>query len=648
MLRPLGFKMGLLALIASLLATPASASVGRCARENAVVDPAVTKIVDDLVRAQMADNRIPGMSVAVVRNGRLVQAAGYGLSNIERGTSVDPATTLFRVGSITKLFTYTAAMQLVEQGLLGLDDDVNGRLSGVQIAPKFGRPVTVNEIMHHRAGFGEGDLGYDFFGNPALTPTLRDFVRDHQLRRVTAPGTRTAYSNYGPTVLGLVIEQTTHQPYEAYLQDHILTPLGMTRTTLREPVAPGLPAPLGRMRADDAARAAVGYSPVDGGYAPIPIEHIFPGASPAGSMFTTANDMACFMLAYLNGGSLGEARILKEETISQMWTRGYSDRKSTVDFAHGFFNTRVGGYDAYQHTGVMAGFTSNLTLIPQLELGIFVVGNSETGWGATSALPGQIVARAFPPGPLTAPIPVVPSDFGARANRFAGIYLTAARSPDRLETLTKLGVEARVTAGDGGLAIAMPGDSRRWIEIAPLTFQDAEGQDRIHFIAAGDRITGFYTPMGHRSYERVDFTWTKAFFQGAMFVAAGLALTMIAHLVLDRRRRASRALAWSGYVALAASLGGLAFAGLFFRAMAHLEAVGVRLAFVWPTAPLMQWVWSAWILAAATLAMTLSLWPVWRGGWPRLRQVHHTALTLALLTVVALAWRWNLFASPYN
>lgn len=604
--------------------------------------------VDGLAASQLRSEQVPGISLAIVKDGRVLLAKGYGVADIEKRTPVS-AGTLFRLGSISKLFTYTAAMQLAEQGRLDAHADVN-RYLGEASLPKTGyRPVTLADLMTHRAGFEAADLGYDFFADAGKVPSLEDFVRDHRPALVREPGLITSYSNYGATLTGYVVQRVSRQPYPDYVEQHVFAPLDMRGTTFREPRQAGRGMRDDAMAPALAARTATGYVRVAGRQTPLPHEYIYPAAAPAGSAYSTADDMARFMLFYLGHGGSDAAPVLRPETIALMRKREFADRAGTTDFAHGFFNARLAGYQTYGHTGAMIGFKSALVLVPELDLGVYVAVNSAQGWPVVNDLPRLIVEHIA--GPQPAQAGSSSAVFEPALDRFSGRYFGMRRSYTKLEKLLKLqGADAKVSAAaDGGLVIARGADVRTWTAVAPLTFQELGGDDLVRFVADGQgRIVRFYPPAGHEAYERMGWATSPSVLFAALVLSALLALTMLPTVGrnLKQGRQDGKRLSWLSAAVAALTI---AFAILFVLAMRNLSAEGIGLMFSWPTPALLRMTMAAKILALATLPMLIALWPLWRGrSWPLWARVQATLFALSLCLLVSVLHQWNVFASPYN
>ena len=193
-----------------------------------------SSVLDSAIVAAMREFSVPGAAVAVVRDGRVDHLAGYGCANIERGVRVDPRTTVFHIASVSKPFVALAALQLAERGVVDLHADVNRYLRGMQVPAGWGKPVTLHDLLTHTAGFEESVVGYAA-RTPADVRPLGEFLAAKLPRRGWPPGDVTAYSNYGYALAGYVVESAAHVPFADYVNNEILQPLGMTRSTFAQP-----------------------------------------------------------------------------------------------------------------------------------------------------------------------------------------------------------------------------------------------------------------------------------------------------------------------------------------------------------------------------------------------------------------------------
>jgi CubicO group peptidase (beta-lactamase class C family) len=371
--------------------------------------------LDDLLGSEMEEHHIAGAAISVVKDGKLFFAKGYGYADLEKGIPVDPEHTLFRIGSVTKLFTWTAVMQLVEQGKLDLDADINTYLD-FHIPDTYPEPITLKHLLTHTPGFE--DRFFEVLASDAdsLVPT-RDWLVSHMPARVRPPGMAAAYSNYGTSLAGYIVARVSGQPYDQYIQENILNPLGMMHSAAQSPI-----------QTDLRAQASVGYTYEDGAFKPFPDYLGQPAFVPAAAISASATDMARFMIAHLQDGRYGdantpEARILKEATAQQMHNTLYTPDPRLSGTAYGFFDFSDNGQRTLGHSGESHPFNTLLLLLPDQNLGVFVSFNSEGGGNLTNQHLG--FERAFfdhyYPAPAVDTIQP-PADFAKRAARFAGSY----------------------------------------------------------------------------------------------------------------------------------------------------------------------------------------------------------------------------------
>ena len=448
----------------------------------------VEAFLDGIVPLQLAREDIAGGVVAVVKDGKILFAKGYGYADVKNKKPVSAEETLFRPGSVSKLFTWTAVMQLYEQGKLDLDKDVNEYLD-FKIPEAFGKPITLKNIMTHTAGFEEQLK--DFYAADKRDPNLGDYVKTHVPKRIFAPGTTPAYSNYATMLAGYIVERVSGQPFNQYVEQNIFKPLGMTRSTFAQPLPPEL-APL----------MSNGYKLASG--EPQEFEPI--SLFPAGSLSSTATDMAKFMIAHLQNGQFNGARILKPETVRLMQSRLFALDPAANAMAYGFYEESRNGLRIIGHAGDTNWFHSDLHLIPDRNIGFFVSYNS-AGRGQISprtVLWDAFLDRYFPAAPDTAPTPEAAKSDAAAAT---GTYMISRRSDSLFKALGVLG-EASVAANeDGTLSVAEltdpNGKPKRWREIAPMTFRDVNGQDSLIFKPDENGRMRLILPYPFMVYERV-------------------------------------------------------------------------------------------------------------------------------------------------
>lgn len=427
----------------------------------------VAAFLDGVLPAQLQREDIAGATVAIVKDGKILSAKGYGYADVEKKKPVSPEETLFRPGSVSKLFTWTAVMQLVEQGKLDLDRDVNDYLD-FKIPEAFGKPITLKNLLTHTPGFEEQVK--DLFSDRPEPPPLEQYMKTHIPHRIFSPGTIPAYSNYGASLAGYIVERVSGQSFNDYITEHIFKPLGMNHSTFAQP----LPASLAQLMSN-------GYKL--GSDAANPFETIDP--FPAGSLSSTATDMARFAIAHLQDGQLGDARILRPETARLMHSRLFALDDGANGMAHGFYEESRNGHRIIGHGGDTIYFHSDFHLILDAGVGFFVSYNS-AGKGEASPrtmLWEAILDRYFP---YTPPVETLPASAKEDTKAVSGTYILSRRSDSSfLRVATLLGQLTVSPGADGVIEVGQltgpNGKPKRWREVSPMSFREENGQDKLIF-----------------------------------------------------------------------------------------------------------------------------------------------------------------------
>jgi CubicO group peptidase (beta-lactamase class C family) len=471
----------------------------------------VETFLDGIVPLQLNREDIAGATVAVVKDGKQLFTKGYGYADIKHKQPIT-AETLFRPGSISKLFTWTAVMQLVEQGKLDLSKDVNEYLD-FKIPEAFGQPISLKNILTHTAGFEA--QWKDLFTVDKRSPNLGNYLKTHIPNRIFATGTTPAYSNYATMLAGYVVERVSGQPFNDYIHQNIFKPLGMTHSTFAQPLPPEL-----------ALLMSNGY--VLASDEPKEFETV--GLFPAGSLTSSAADMSKFMLAHLQEGRLGAAQILKPETMRLMHSRAFALDSAANAMAYGFWEESRNGQHIIGHGGDTVYFHSGLELLTDAGVGIFVSYNS-VGRGEID--PRTILWDAFLDRYFPAP-PVNSSTLDSAkndANAVSGNYMISIRSESLLKSFALLG-EATVSANaDDTISVSDPtgvmkdanGKPKRWREVAPMTFRDINGQDSLIFKPDPNGRMQLILPSPIMIYQRVGL-WENS---RILLPVAGLSLLIM-------------------------------------------------------------------------------------------------------------------------
>lgn len=430
--------------------------------------PDIESFLDGFLPLQLERENVAGAVVCVVKDGKVLFAKGYGYSDVDKKTPISPDATLFRPGSISKLFTWTAVMQLVQQGKLDLDHDVNEYLD-FKIPATYPQPITLRNVMTHTTGFEES-LKELFVPEGTPVRPLNDYLIHHMPRRIFPPGAVPAYSNYAATLAGYIVEHVSGKPFNDYVTENIFHPLGMEHSTFAQP----LPAQLKPLMSN-------GYELGTG--KPKPFEIIEP--APAGALAASAGDLARFMLAHLQDGRFENAQILNPETTRLMHSRQQGFNPELNGMALGFYEESRNGHRIIGHGGDTIYFHSDLHLVLDAGVGFFVSYNS-AGRGDNSPrtpLWKHFLDRYFP---FTPPEVQKLSSAPADARTVSGYYMSSRRSQSTMLDVSNSFEELHVVPDSDGDIKVFPfrdlnGQTRRWREIAPLVYREVDGQDRIAF-----------------------------------------------------------------------------------------------------------------------------------------------------------------------
>jgi CubicO group peptidase (beta-lactamase class C family) len=430
---------------------------------------------DGIIPLQLERSDVAGASVLVMKDGQLLLQKGYGYSNFKDKKPVVPTTTIFRLASISKLFTWAAVMQLKEQGKLDLDTDINQYLD-FQIRPAFGRPITIRNLMTHTGGFEETvrDIILVDGKQPATdVPSLRDFLIRNQPLRLFPPGIVPGYSNYGVGLGSYIVQRISGQSFEQYVADHIFTPLGMTHSTFYQPPQKDLESLPSEGYRNSTARDPVGFE-------------IFNPVG-AGGISSTAADMCRFGEALLNGGQVDGHRILKPETLAEMYTPQFRASDQLPALGMGFYETWRNDLHWIGHEGDLIAFHSLFFIERSQKLILFVAFNSAGGAGkARPELVQMFTDRYFPTNSSQKFITLSPQELKS----VEGTYQSTRRADSTKIRLNNLFTQRTASVDkEGVLTIGdvkdLRGHTIKWKPIARDLFQQLDGQRRLFAIRDG-------------------------------------------------------------------------------------------------------------------------------------------------------------------
>ncbi|MGH8242177.1 MAG: serine hydrolase domain-containing protein [Steroidobacteraceae bacterium] len=436
-------------LIAVLIALPAHADLAAI----------VAATVDPIIEAELEASAVPGAAFVFVHGGRIVYARGYGVADLASGAVVDPARTVWPIASISKAVTAMAVLQLVDEGRVDLDTDINRYLRRLQVPAQGYPPLTLRHLLSHTGGLDELP-GRQFDGR--VPQDLAAFLRD-RIVRFRAPGLLTAYSTYGILLAALVLEDVTGQRYDEYLRRQVFGPAGMAHARVM-------------IRLGDERGVASPYRVEDGRAAPVPFEWYV--STPASSIVATSEDMGRLLLVHLADGRAGGRQILSERLTQAMHTQAATVNPGVPGWSLGLQMDRGNGRDIAEHGGDIGGFSALFALMPQEDSGFFVVNHGEGSdlrFKVKDALLDALYPAKEPP-----VIPTARPQDAARLAEYAGEYISsfACRSCPR-EPESIFTVEAQ---RDGTLSLW----GQRWIPSARDLFIRDDGKRRLGFARDGE------------------------------------------------------------------------------------------------------------------------------------------------------------------
>jgi len=424
-------------------------------------------LLDPIFAERMEKLHIPGAVISIVKDGKVFFTKGYGVADIDKKTPVIPDKTIFRIGSITKVFTATAVMQMADRGKINLNADVNKYLTGEKVPNTFSQPITFASLLTHTSGLDEISPGRRTADESKIIP-LGEFLKTRIVRRVP-PGEVISYSTYNPALAALAVEQITETPFKVYLQNNIFEPLGMNHTSITD------------VKKEYKQDLATGYEYTENKYQPLPFQwfHTYP----ASDINSTATDMARFMIANLQHGTIDGKRILSEKAAREMQATHFRNHPRILGWAYGFYEWEQNNLRLVGHGGSMDdGYSALMTLAPEKNLGIFVACNTESGaFGLAEQVKDAFLNRYFP-APTKPEVPTTKNPSPAALKKFAGKYrpIIYCHSCPPNTSYVPEPFEVKVT--DDGMLSVFNG---LWKQIEPMLFVRADGN------LAGRVLLGF-------------------------------------------------------------------------------------------------------------------------------------------------------------
>ncbi|MDO4259712.1 MAG: serine hydrolase domain-containing protein [Actinomycetaceae bacterium] len=425
----------------------------------------VNSWLDEYMPKELESRKIAGATVAVVKDSKVLTIRGYGYADAGnagegKAVPVDPDKHLFRLGSISKIPTSIAVMQLVEQGKVDLDTDINVYVD-VPIKRTFDTPITLRHLLTHTAGFEDTALPV----NRPDTFDLESAVVGNPPEQIFEPGTTPAYSNYGMSLAGYIVQEVSGQRFEDYTRERIFAPLGMDSTTYEQPLPEDL-----------RPRMSQGYSDSTQKAGPFEVSD-----QPSGSLTSTASDFAKFMLAQMNH----DPRILKAETWEQMQTAAPNEKLGGMQkgdrIGLGYFLTQRNGHPVIGHDGDLYYFHSMYDIYPEQGVGVFISFNSmgNPPKPAYGDFADRFADQFIPE--KSAEVAVNAEERIQHANQIVGTYLGTRRIVTS-NFLAQFAPQQRITVAaskDGNISLFVGGQPTEFTEVEPYVWRETGGDTRI-------------------------------------------------------------------------------------------------------------------------------------------------------------------------
>lgn len=409
----------------------------------------VEAFTNKVIPEKMKKENAAGVALVVVKDNQILFQKGFGFSDKEKNTPIDPKKTVFRLASISKAFTASAVMQLVEQGKIDLNKDIVNYMGGLKYQNNMGEPVTMEHLLSHTTGFDYVDpRPEDIHYQENDYTMLKDYVEDNMPTVVRKPGDTYTYDNFASMLQGYIVQNLTNTPFYKYMAKNIFYPLEMHNSSFV-------------MTNFIKEKLATGY---DAKGNAIPFYQTRPTDMPQGSMFSTGSDVANFMIAQLNDGKFKNNQILQKETVEDMQKTKFALHPKYPNMTYGFefFSPQShNGQYVFGKGGNIPGFSSLMWLIPEHKIGVFVVTNKDS-----SALPVEVfddfMNQYFPD--KTKPEYLNPNE--EELKKFEGVYRDL-----RLKTLM-----SHVNISEGKLYVSDKVYGKQELkQIDPLLFEDEKG-----------------------------------------------------------------------------------------------------------------------------------------------------------------------------
>jgi CubicO group peptidase (beta-lactamase class C family) len=616
-------------------------------------DTGLETFIDDTINYELEKYNIPNATVSIVKEGEIVYKKGFGFADFENNIPVNADTTLFRIGSTSKLITWTAVMQLVEENKLDLNTDVNNYLD-FEIPPQLIKslkktttePITITHLMTHTSGFEDYPDMIFRLSADELMP-LNEYIKKYLPSRIFPAGEVAAYSNYGTALAGYIVERVSGLPFSEYVEKNVFMPLNMNKSTYRQ-----------YPTSDLSSDIAKPYRFIDGAFVEGSFEYLLP--EPAGSMSSTALDMAKFMIAHLNSGAYNGGQILKEETLTEMHKQHFTHHPDlggmTLGFMEGVFNDK----HVLFHAGGTMLYSTGLYLLPEENTGIFISYSGGNNF-LHSELFQEFMNYYYPTGAQIEGVPLEGS--GERSKKFTGEYQMNRRSittDEKINSILGGGIINVNVDEDGYLLVTNAGETNEFIEIEPGVYQNLRKGRTQDYFGPFQKIVfktdpygrAMLTTDGPMTYSKAPFYSTMSFTALALIIILVIVISSLTYWIILKilrmfkpkkiqNPRFTTVAQWigicTGITVLLFYIGILSSGNIDpvyqLPKEAYIPLEGKSLLDFIPTLVL--------IVSIPQAAFTSIAWK--RGSWGKIARIHHTIFTMAVLGLIWVFNYWNLF-----
>ena len=610
--------------------------------------------LDAYLAEQMETYHIPGVVFSMVKDGEVFFSKGYGYADLETQTPMDPEDSVLITASLAKIFAGVGVLQLNERGVIDLQEDVRPYFKDFPLKTNFDEPLTFANLMTHTDGFEARMIGVAAQTQDDLLP-LGELLETYAPTQLYPPGKYMTYGDYASNLSGYLTQEISGVPFEQYMAENILVPLGMTSSSFYQPPSDEM-----------LNREAVGYDYQNGHQEPI--VNFYTRYGPSGGLRTTAADMNRFMLALLNGGEYEGARILNQSTVAALFTQQFTPEPGMSGITYEMFEHFENGQRALLRDGDGVGTRNRMILFPDENLGFFISYNSDDS-NLRLNIVSAFLDKYYPVTGSTTPIPM--DGYQGRTRQFTGTYrylqadvTTFGKSmlffSQLIEvTATDEDYLSVVTRGMGGDQSSVMGGfegTSLWVEVEPLYFERVDGKGQLAFVQdESGKIIQMISGQGyHATFEKLPWYESPTFQTVLIALAILLMVTMLISTLIFwplgalirqlRKQSAQKPVSWG---AVAARLWAALVAGMTVLFLLRDFGVlygGTLPQFVWGITPdMIESLQSMYLPVMLALALPIFAILAWVKGWWKVSmRVYYTFVTLAVFAGIWWVNYWNL------